>query len=86
MKIIFSMGSDLMIVKVKGKEISFSNQLTNFQKFIPIIPFIKRVHGAEKAMEFEEYLKKELTEEDMKDYVIKEFGKQGFIFKGVKDE
>ena len=79
------MGSEMCIVKVEGKDISFTNQLTGFKTFAPIEPFIERTKGEEKLREFQEYLEK-VKEEDMKDYVIKEFEKQGFIFKGVKNE
>lgn len=86
MRLFFRMGSEMVIVKVEGKEISFANHLTGFQKFVSIEPFIKKTQGKEKLEEFNEYLKKNVSEKDMKDYVIKEFGKQGFIFEGVKDE
>ena len=85
MKLYFVMGGHPLIIKVEGKVISFANHSTNFTRFIPIAPFIEKTKGKEKLKEFNEYLKK-LPENKMKDYVIKEFQQQGFVFKGVKDE
>jgi len=81
MKLVFQMGNEMLIVKIKGKEIYFSNTSLSFDKFIPLEPFIKRAHGEEKLKEFKEFIDKNVSEEGMKDYIIKEFESQGFIFR-----
>jgi len=76
----------MVIVKIEGKDISFANQLTGFKKFVSIEPFIKKTKGASELETFKQYVRDNVTEEGMKDYVIKELGTQGFVFVGVKNE
>jgi len=79
-KLYFKLGGDIVIIKILGKKIYFSNALTGCTKFLPIEPFINQTWGEGKLKELEEHLKGIKEGEEMKDYVINEFRGQGFKF------
>jgi len=81
MKLVFQFGNEMIVVKIDGKKVYFSNSYMNFERFIPLEPFIEKAHGRAKLKEYKRFLKDNVSMGGMKDYIIKEFESQGFILK-----
>jgi len=81
MKLYFEMGNEVVVVEIRGRKIYFSNISMGFRKFIPLEPYIEKIYGESKLKEYENFIKQNVSEQDMKDYVVREFATQGFKLK-----